>query len=165
MSKPSQPIAPIYIRNFIFGVEDSLVSTVGLLSGIAVAGVPRSTLILTGLILIFVEAFSMGIGSFLSENTAAEAQNQSSREPRQGGVIMFISYLLAGFIPLSPYFVTSTPGTIWISIGLSLVALYVLGSIAGRLFGTSSTRNGLRMFALGGVAIAVGMLVGRLVAP
>lgn len=159
----AKPIAPIYIRNFIFGVEDSLVSTVGLLSGVAVAGVPRSTLILTGLILIFVEAFSMGIGSFLSENTAAEAQHESSQQPRQGGVIMFISYFLAGFIPLFPYLLSYSLQTIWISIGLSLIALYILGLIAGKLFGTSATRNGLRMFTLGGIAILVGVLVGRIV--
>jgi len=59
-------------RNFIFGVEDSLVSTVGLLSGIAAADTSRFTIITTGIVLIFVEAFSMGIGSFLSEETSEQ---------------------------------------------------------------------------------------------
>ena len=54
----------LYLRNFIFGVEDSLVSTVGLLSGVAVANVDQATIFLTGMVLIFVEAFSMGVGSF-----------------------------------------------------------------------------------------------------
>ena len=54
-----------YYRNFVFGVEDSLVSTVGLLSGISIAGVTNKTIIMTGVILIFVEAVSMGAGSFL----------------------------------------------------------------------------------------------------
>ena len=59
-----------YFSSFIFGVEDSLVSTVGLLSGVAVAGVNRSGIFVTGVILIFVEAFSMGVGNFLSEDFA-----------------------------------------------------------------------------------------------
>jgi VIT1/CCC1 family predicted Fe2+/Mn2+ transporter len=158
-----KPIASIYIRNFIFGVEDSLVSTVGLLSGIAVAGVPHSTLILTGVILIFVEAFSMGIGSFLSENTAEEARHDESRKPARGGFIMFISYFFAGFVPLFPYLFSSSVQTVWYSIGLSLLALYILGFVSGRLFHISPARSGLRMFALGGVAIAVGVIVGRLI--
>ena len=54
-----------YFSSFIFGVEDSLVSTVGLLSGVAVAGVTRTDIFITGIILIFVEAFSMGVGNFL----------------------------------------------------------------------------------------------------
>ena len=30
-----------YLRNFIFGVEDGLVSTIGLLSGISIVGVSK----------------------------------------------------------------------------------------------------------------------------
>jgi VIT1/CCC1 family predicted Fe2+/Mn2+ transporter len=61
-----------YFRNFIFGVEDGLVSTVGLISGIAVADVPKETIFVTGIILILVEAVSMAAASFLSENSANE---------------------------------------------------------------------------------------------
>ncbi|KKS05141.1 MAG: hypothetical protein UU58_C0001G0001, partial [Candidatus Nomurabacteria bacterium GW2011_GWA2_41_25] len=37
----------LYVRNFIFGAEDSLVSTVGLLSGIASAGIARKEIIIS----------------------------------------------------------------------------------------------------------------------
>jgi len=62
----------VYVRNFVFGVEDSLVSTVGLLSGIASAGASTATIFLTGTVLIFVEAFSMAVGSYLSEESVEE---------------------------------------------------------------------------------------------
>ena len=54
----------IFVRNFIFGVEDSLVSTLGFLAGIAVAGIATRELVTSGIVLILVEAFSMGVGSF-----------------------------------------------------------------------------------------------------
>lgn len=38
-----------FLRTFVFGVEDSLVSTVGLLSGIAIAGVSQKA-ILVGIV-------------------------------------------------------------------------------------------------------------------
>ena len=58
----------MFLRNTVFGVEDSLVSTVGLLSGIAATGsVSKSFILLTGIVYISVEAFSMAVGSFLSE--------------------------------------------------------------------------------------------------
>src|SRR3989344_3129963 len=57
----------LYVRNFIFGAEDSLVSTVGLLSGVAIGGVAKVDILLPGMVLIFVEAFSMAVGSFLAE--------------------------------------------------------------------------------------------------
>lgn len=56
----------LYVRNITFGIADSLVSTVGLLSGIDIIGASHATVISTGLIYAFVEAFSMAVGSFLS---------------------------------------------------------------------------------------------------
>ena len=77
MSLPNKLSSVSYFRNFIFGVEDSLVSTVGLLSGIAIADVPGHTIFLTGVVLIFVEAFSMAAGTFLSEYSAEEDSNHN----------------------------------------------------------------------------------------
>ncbi len=62
----------LYLRNIIFGISDSLVSTVGLLAGIDAAGTPRQAILLTGIVYAFVEAFSMAVGSFLSEQSAEE---------------------------------------------------------------------------------------------
>lgn len=155
-----------YIRNFIFGVEDSLVSTVGLLSGIAVAGMSRSEILLTGLVLIFVEAFSMGAGSYLSDYSAEEyldGQKASPRRPIIGGIIMFFSYLTAGFVPLSPYLFLNTDSAFGLSIACSVLALFVLGAVSGKFFGGRTWRSAVRMFVVGGLATGVGVLVGTLV--
>src|SRR3989338_8370980 len=92
-----------YFRNFVFGVEDSLVSTVGLLAGVAAAGAEQSTILLTGIVLIFVEAFSMAAGSYISEASAedyTEGDGADSRVSFLSASIMFVSYFLSGFIPL-----------------------------------------------------------------
>lgn len=86
----------LYVRNFVFGVEDSLVSTVGLLSGVAMAGVARQTIFLTGVILIFVEAFSMVVGSFFSELSAEEYEKRGYvpiHKSVAGSIIMFLFLL------------------------------------------------------------------------
>jgi VIT1/CCC1 family predicted Fe2+/Mn2+ transporter len=108
----------LYLRNFIFGVDDSLVSTVGLLSGVASAGVPKSTVFLTGMVLIFVEAFSMATGSFLSEHSAEELERRSGvtiAGALIASVIMFLSYFLSGFIPLFPYLIFEKAEAFWVS--------------------------------------------------
>ncbi|KKU83844.1 hypothetical protein A2973_05875 [Candidatus Gottesmanbacteria bacterium RIFCSPLOWO2_01_FULL_49_10] len=157
-----------HVRNFIFGVEDSLVSTVGLLSGIAVGGVARSQIVLTGMVLLFVEAFSMGVGSLLSEQSAREYL--SHKETSLGGslldsIIMFTSYFVAGFIPLSPYFLFDPARASVLSVTLTLCALFLLGSVSGKFFGISVVRNGVRTLIMGGVATAVGvaaaMIIGK----
>ncbi len=138
-------ITPSRLRNFVFGVEDSLVSTVGLLSGVATAGLSQRDIFLTGIVLIFVEAFSMGVGSSLI-----------------GGIIMFFSYAIAGFIPLTPYLVTTITTAFPLSIILTLISLFILGNISGSLSKTNIIKSGARMLIIGGIAILLGIVVGRI---
>lgn len=152
-----------FIRNFIFGAEDSLVSTVGLLSGIAIAGVPRPTLILTGIVLIFVEAFSMGVGSYLSESITSDENSDQRRISISAAFIMLGSYIFAGLIPLFPYYFLAGMLGIVASISCSLAALGVLGVVSSRLSRTNMRRNTIRMILLGGSAIAVGIIVSFLI--
>src|SRR3989344_1578262 len=122
-----------YLRNFVFGVEDSLVSTVGFLSGVATAGVSSMNIIISGLVLIFVEAFSMAMGSLVSEHSVQEYLKQHEagfRKSLFGSIIMFISYFVSGFIPLLPYFFWKLEIAFGISILASLAMLFILGVIS-----------------------------------
>lgn len=160
----SKKTRSVFTRNFIFGVEDSLVSTVGLLAGVAVADVERHTLILTGGVLIAVEALSMGVGSLLSEDFTERYVEQKNAEdmPSGGGaLIMFASYIVAGFIPLSPYLLLPRASAMPASIAASCGALFLLGFLGARKFGARGYRSGLKMLLLGGGAILVGVLVGQ----
>ena len=159
----SKNVLAEYLRSFVFGVEDSLASTVGLLSGIAIAGVARETILLTGVILILVEAFSMAMGDFLSEYSSESYIRQAevpSRRSFTAALIMFFSYLLAGLIPLFPYLILISESAVWLSIGLSLLALFSLGIIGAKISNTNTLKSGLRMFLIGGTAIFVGVIVG-----
>ncbi|MBI2484529.1 VIT1/CCC1 transporter family protein [Candidatus Uhrbacteria bacterium] len=154
------------LRNFIFGVEDSLVSTVGLLSGIAIADIPTKTILLTGIVLIFVEAFSMAVGSFLSEHSAEEYLEKravSYVQPLMNGMIMFFSYFVSGFIPLMPYVFFGSQTALPVSIVASLAALFLLGVIGAKISGVPAWRSGLRMCVIGGAAVLIGVVVGRFV--
>lgn len=158
----------LIMRNFVFGVEDSVVSTVGLLSGIAAVGTPRETVILTGVVLIFVEAFSMAVGTFLAEHSAEEAVLHmhgvaGDRDSRLAGAIMFVSYFVSGFVPLAPYLLWDGIVALWVSVGASLVALFALGVVSARASRVPIVREALRMLFIGGAAVGVGVLVGTLV--
>lgn len=158
--------SPTYIRNIVFGVEDSLVSTVGLLSGVAVAGVPNRTIILTGVVLIFVEAFSMGIGSLLSEHSVEQLEQKGEAEIHKsfgGAGAMFFSYFVAGFVPLLPYLLADGTKAFWFSIGASLTGLFLLGYLSARVLNINAVKHGLKMLFFGGLAVILGVLVGSLV--
>jgi VIT1/CCC1 family predicted Fe2+/Mn2+ transporter len=158
--------ASLYIRNFVFGVEDSLVSTGGVLTGIAFAGVSKSTILLTGIVVIFVEAFSMGAGSFLSEHSV-QGYEQGSHQPFgssfAGGVVMFFSYFVAGFITLTPYLIWEPHIAIKVSVIAALVALFILGLIIARISKVNMLKEAFKMVIVGGIAMGLGILVGSLV--
>lgn len=157
-----------FIRNFVFGVEDSLVSTVGLVSGVAIAGASRGTIFLTGLVLIFVEAFSMGVGSYLSDKSSEDFKRQGespSGMSVSAGIIMFVSYFLSGFVPLSPYLLWPDMRQAFVlSILASLLALFALGLWGARLSRLPLVRGGFQMMIIGGVAIGLGVSVGAVLA-
>ncbi|TXH06446.1 MAG: hypothetical protein E6R05_01675 [Candidatus Moraniibacteriota bacterium] len=154
-----------YLKNFLFGVEDSLVSTVGLLAGVAAANAGRTAIITTGLVLIVVEGFSMGIGSFLTEETTEEIAGVDGKDglALKGGLTMLFSYVFAGLLPLSPYIFLESSTAMPVSVAISLLGLFSLG------FGTAvyfkrpkPILRALKMFLLGGLAVIVGMVIGKI---
>lgn len=60
------------VREVVFGLEDSFVSTMGAVTGIAVGSGDTSVVLLSGLVLVGVEAVSMAAGSYLSSKAATE---------------------------------------------------------------------------------------------
>ncbi|OGH67767.1 MAG: hypothetical protein A3C15_02800 [Candidatus Magasanikbacteria bacterium RIFCSPHIGHO2_02_FULL_50_9b] len=166
MQHLSKSAASSYLRNFVFGVEDSLVSTVGLLSGVAIAGVPRATIFLTGAVLICVEAISMAAGSFLSEYSVEEFEKKSEVSAGRSiadASIMFVSYFLSGIIPLAPYLFFEAEEALQISVVATLCVLFALGAVGARLARVRVWRTGVRMVLIGGVAILAGVVVGQLI--
>ncbi len=69
-----------FMREIIFGLEDSLVSTLGAVTGIAAGTGNRYVVILSGLVLIVVEALSMSAGSYLSSKSAREVFDRRQRQ-------------------------------------------------------------------------------------
>ena len=60
------------VREIIFGLEDGIVSTLGVLVGIATGTNNKSLVILSGLVVIFVESLSMAAGTYLSNKSQQE---------------------------------------------------------------------------------------------
>jgi VIT1/CCC1 family predicted Fe2+/Mn2+ transporter len=62
----------IRAREFVFGIQDGLISTVGLLSGVSVATESRLTVTITGIAAAVTGGLSMATGSYLASRTEKE---------------------------------------------------------------------------------------------
>lgn len=150
----------IFYKNMLFGSEDSLVSSVGVLFGLASSqSYSKSQIILTGVIVIAVEAISMGIGSYLTEKEVGEIAKKKIKKslPLFGGLVMFLSYCLSGLLVISPYLLLPTPQIArFISAGLTLLLLYLVGYLPSH-----NIKTGIRTLTLAGLAILTGFLIGK----
>ena len=90
-----------YLQSAMFGFNDALVSTTGVIVGISTGTSNKQVVILAGVVTILVEALSMGSGQYLSSKSAHQLdKSESFRVPVIGGLVMFGAYFLAGLVPL-----------------------------------------------------------------
>jgi VIT1/CCC1 family predicted Fe2+/Mn2+ transporter len=73
-----------------------------------------------------------------------------------------LSYIVGGIIPLSAYLIfADAHRALWVSVGVTLVALGVFGGIKGRFTGTPVIRSGLQTTLIGGLAAAAAFVIAR----
>ncbi len=152
-----------YIQSGIFGINDALVSTTGVIVGVSAGTGHKEIIILTGVVTILVEALSMGTGQYMSLKSAREYGRQHGlRVPITSGIIMFFGYVLGGLVPLIPIILLPVEQSRWAAIAGALVGLFVLGFFKGRLVKTSPLKSALEVVIIGGLATGVGLLVGSI---
>ena len=159
------------IREIIFGLEDSLVSTMGTLTGIAIGTHSTFIIILSGLVLLATEGTSMAAGSYLSSKSAFETEQQihlsdgvkseHGIRPIRAAFVMGISYFLGGLVPLAPYFFLSTNQAIFLSILLTTIVLFLVGVWSARFTKRSALRSGFEMLIISCTAALIGYAIAR----
>ncbi len=158
-------------REIIFGLEDSLVSTLGVVIGIAVGTNNRYIVILSALVTVIVESLSMGAGTYLSNKSQMELDMASGKDVPltrrhfvsrsiSDSLFMGISYLIGGFISVLPFFVLRPAIAIFPSAFVSVTALFLLGFFKGRMAKTNAFRSGLEMSLVSLAAALLGYFVG-----
>lgn len=162
------------MRELIFGLEDSLVSTLGTITGIAIGTHSTYVVILSGFVLIAAESTSMAAGSYLSSVSAVGAEEEWDKEQRQkrhhlkghpirGAGVMLISYIFGGLIPLAPYLFLPTSQAILPSILLTVVSLFVVGVWSAAFTKRSFVRSGMEMVLISLCAALIGYVIGLIV--
>lgn len=153
-----------YLRSIIFGVEDSLVSTTGLIAGLSIGAENKKIVLLGGIVAIAVESISMGAGEYLSDDAVEELDKlkRPKERPYISGLLMFISYLLAGMVPLLPVIFLNYPVSLWFSVGFALAGLFLLGFFKGKILRSSPLNGGLKILIIGGIATAIGVIAGSI---
>jgi VIT1/CCC1 family predicted Fe2+/Mn2+ transporter len=152
-----------YIRSAFFGLQDGLVSTTGVVVGISAGIHDKPIIVLASIVAISVEATSMAAGQYSSEK-AVHQMDKSRRHNDNlfvGALIMFISYLGAGMIPVLPVIIFGPPISSVIGVIMALAGLFTIGYVKGLMIKDKPLRNALELLIIGGTATAIGLIVGH----
>ena len=152
-----------YLRSALFGLQDGIVSTTGVVVGISAGVDDRTVVILAALVAVSVEASSMAAGQYTSEKAAHElGRNDHSDSLLLGALIMFCSYFLAGMVPIVPTVLLGQSLARYVSVGAAFVALFVVGYVKGKIVDTAPLRSATELLVIGGIATLIGLAVGFL---
>ena len=70
------------IRDIVFGLEDGIVSTLGVVIGIAEGSQNSKIVILSGIVVVLVESLSMAAGSYLFSKSQIEVLKEKIKEEK-----------------------------------------------------------------------------------
>ena len=159
-----------FLREIVFGLEDGFVSTFGTIAGLAVTTQNTPFVLLSGLILIAVEATSMAAGAYLSSKAAGTKKEMTFHHAIVAGVVMWVCYAVGGLVPLIPYLFWKHPLTALIPSTLfTVTGLFFVGVMSGHLTHRSIWKNGFEMMIVSlcalGVGIGIGVIADRYLLP
>ncbi|HLB66607.1 MAG TPA: VIT1/CCC1 transporter family protein [Candidatus Saccharimonadales bacterium] len=151
-----------YLRSVLFGLEDSLVSTTGLIAGLSVGANDKKVVVLGAVVAIAIEAISMGAGEYLSDGAVQELEKikRHRDNPAFSGLLMMLSYLVAGMVPFLPVLILGYPASLITSVAAAFAGLFVLGFVKGKLMNVHPFRGGLKILIVGGLATIIGVFAG-----
>lgn len=142
-------------------MQDALVSTTGVVVGVAAGKADREMMLLAATVTVLVEAISMAGGQYVSEKSIHSLEKKRHADNLLiGAVLMFTSYLIGGAIPILPILFIPKDWMIGTSLVASLLGLFLLGWWKSTISGEQKLRTSLQVMFIGGMSALVGLLVG-----
>ena len=171
------PVFGQFIRDIVFGTNDALLTNIGIVTGFTASLVSNRLIILAVVVDIFTSAFAMAIGTYLSRTSEDDyfgmslekdtklSVDKALANPYVAAVVMWVVYVVSGFIPLLPFLFGLEPtDAAKLAVALGAATFIVVGIFKGKVTRTSVRKSALQFFLLGGVAALIGYGIGTFAA-
>lgn len=164
MKKIKEILHEDYLRSLMFGLQDGIVSTTGVVVGISTGVNNKEVIILAALVAVTVEASSMAAGQYSSEKAVHQMDKSGKHTDNLyiGAVIMFIAYLIGGAFSIVPTLIFNQPVARVMAIISAFAGLFIIGYIKGHLVEHKPLRSAIELFTIGSITTIIGVLVGYL---
>ena len=153
-----------YLRSLMFGLQDGIVSTTGVVVGISTGVNNKEIVVLAALVAVTVEATSMAAGQYSSEK-AVHQMDKSGKHSDDlfiGALIMFIAYMIGGSFSIIPTIIFDQSTGRILAVVSAFIGLFFIGYIKGHIVEHRPLRSAFELFIIGSIATAIGVIVGNL---
>lgn len=163
------------LRAGVMGANDGIVSTAGMIVGVAGAAAGSATILAAGIAATVAGALSMAVGEYLSVSSQRDgliAQSEHELTAEEAGIAnpwhaawaSMIAFIIGALVPLGAMVSAPEASAVPITFTAVMVALAVTGAVAAQLGGAPKIRAAART-VFGGVAAmtvtwGIGWLVG-----
>ena len=168
MRKIKEILHEDYLRSLMFGLQDGIVSTTGVVVGISTGISNKEIIVLAALVAVTVEASSMAAGQYSSEKAVHQmcktGENKIAHTDNLyiGALIMFVAYLLGGAFSIVPTIIFDQPAARTLAIASSFLGLFIIGYLRGYLVEHRPLRSAIELFIIGSITTVIGIVVGYL---
>jgi vacuolar iron transporter family protein len=155
------------IRDIVLSANDGVVTTFAVVAGSLGASLSPSVVVILGLANLFADGLSIATSAYLGVKSEIEYEQRSGEKiklgnrPLANGVISFLSFAVAGFIPLISY-IFKIGNSFKVSIILVAISLLIVGVFRGIVSNKHVVRTALENLIIGGASAIVAYIVGEL---
>jgi vacuolar iron transporter family protein len=162
-------INPKFLKAAVYGANDGIITTFAVVAGVAGAKLPAQIILILGIANMIADGVSMAVGDYLGEHSEQRLRKQQRRTHEEEGIwktglVTFVSFVIAGSLPLLPYIIAwfaETTGNMFLSsIAATAGALFLVGSLRTFLTKGSWLKNGLEMLGIGAIAATLAYVLG-----
>jgi len=159
-----------YMKDLVYGANDGIITTFAVVTAVTGAALEPRIVLILGVANLLADGFSMGASNFLAIRSVeairrADGLGLAEPFPFRHGAVTFGAFVVAGAIPLLTYVIDLGDASFRVAVGLTVVALFVVGSLRATVSDGGWLKNGVEMLTVGVLAASVSYGVGALVAP
>lgn len=154
------------LKDAVFGANDGIVTTFAVVAGSQGAKIAPEIVVILGLANLFADGISMASGNYLGMQSEVDYQKQRNQKsihaghgPARHAATTFISFVLAGFLPLIPFFI-NIANKFYLSAIFVGLSLFLVGSLRSIYTKKRWILGGLEMLLIGGLAAFIAYFVG-----
>jgi VIT1/CCC1 family predicted Fe2+/Mn2+ transporter len=157
-----------HIGDLVFGANDGIVTTFAVVSGVTGASLNPRVAIILGVANLVADGIAMGAGNYLGMRSEQEYQASVVGQASEGrlhavghGAAIFLAFVLAGSVPLIPFFFVSPGWMFPISCAATAATLFAVGSLRTLVTRGRWFLSGLEMLFVGSAAAVAAFLIGH----